>query len=255
MTDDVSRNRRRALVLLAGLALPVALLVAVVLLLVGLGPFAVILGLAAGAGAAVAAQRRATASVRGRTGARPADPVEHARLHNLVEGLCVAAGLTKPELLVIDDPAPNALVAGTSQQGAVLAVTTGLLASLDRIELEGVLAHELSHIRRADIVPATVAVTTIGLLAGPLPGLHQRLLDAALGERRSVLADVAAVEMTRYPPGLIAALEELATTGTAVGRDAPAMAHLWIGAPAGAPTGADASHPPLEERIATLREL
>lgn len=254
MTDDLTRNRRRSVLLLAGVAVPVALVVTLLLLAVGLGVIAVVLGLAAGAGAAAAARQTATATVLRRSGARPADPEAQARLHNVVDGLCVAAGITPPNLFVIEDPAPNALVAGTSPQDAVLAVTTGLLDTLDRIELEGVLAHELSLVKQGDIVPATIAVATAGLLAKPLPGLHRRVMEAVLGERRPVLADSAAVELTRYPPGLISALEALTDAGTTVRTQAPALDHLWL-APPSSVAGPEALHPALDERIATLREL
>src|SRR5687767_15327371 len=96
--------------------------------------------------------------------ARLADPVEHARLHNIVEGLCIAAGLPKPRVYVIDDAAPNAFATGRDPRHAAIAVTTGLLAKLDRVELEGVLAHELSHIKNYDILVSTLAVTLVGVL-------------------------------------------------------------------------------------------
>src|SRR3990170_4973231 len=96
--------------------------------------------------------------------ARPADPVEHARLHNLVEGLCIAGGLPKPRLYVVDDDAPNAFATGRDPRHAAVAVTTGLLAKLNRVELEGVLAHELSHIKNYDILVSTLAVTLVGVL-------------------------------------------------------------------------------------------
>src|SRR5690606_27485671 len=115
-----------------------------------------------------------------------------------------------------------------------------------------VLAHELSRIKQGDVGPATVAVTTAGLLAGPLPGLHRALLDRVLGDRAEVLADVAAVEMTRYPPGLIGALESLGATGTQVGASAPALDHLWVVPAARADAGS--TQFTLDERIDTLRE-
>src|SRR5687767_15746727 len=97
--------------------------------------------------------------------ARLADPVEHARLHNIVEGLCIAAGLPKPRVYVIDDPSPNAFATGRDPKHAAVAVTTGLLEKLNRVELEGVLAHELSHIKNYDILVSTLAVTMVGVIA------------------------------------------------------------------------------------------
>ncbi len=109
---------------------------------------------------------------------------------------------------MIDDGAPNAFATGRSPQHASVVVTTGLLDLLDRVELEGVLAHELSHIKNDDVVVATLAVTLVGLVT-------PQLVPSVVGHRREPSADVSAVEMTRYPPGLISALEKLRddTTG------------------------------------------
>ena len=97
--------------------------------------------------------------------AKPADPAEYARLHNVVEGLCIAAGLPKPRLYVIDDDAPNAFATGRNPQHAAIAVTTGLLAKMNRVESKAVLAHELSHIKNYDILVSTLAVTLVGVIA------------------------------------------------------------------------------------------
>ena len=99
------------------------------------------------------------------TGAKPADPNEYQRFHNLVEGLCIASGLPKPRLYVINDPAPNAFATGRNPKHAALAATTGLLGMMNRVELEGVIAHELSHVKNYDILAATVAVTAVGAIA------------------------------------------------------------------------------------------
>ena len=93
----------------------------------------------------------------------PADPQEYRRLYNLVEGLCIAGGLPKPRIYVVDDPAPNAFATGRNPKHAAIAVTTGLLEKMNRVELEGVLAHELSHIKNYDILVSTLAVTMVGV--------------------------------------------------------------------------------------------
>src|SRR5687768_4418514 len=97
--------------------------------------------------------------------ARPASPTTYARLHNLVEGLCIAAGLPKPRIYVIEDDAPNAFATGRDPRHAAVAVTTGLMEKLTRVELEGVLAHELSHVKNYDILVSTLAVTLVGVVA------------------------------------------------------------------------------------------
>jgi heat shock protein HtpX len=234
--------------------------------------------------------------------ARPADPVEFARLHNVVEGLCIAAGLPKPRIYVIDDVAPNAFATGRDPKHAAIAVTTGLLDKMNRVELEGVLAHELSHVKNYDILVSTIAVTLVGFIAlaadigirmlwwgggrgrdgdrdggGPaailaifgfvlliLAPLIAQLMQFAVSRRRESLADISAVELTRYPPGLISALEKLKEDQTVVHAHSRATAHLWIEQPL--PTTKEEgrlsrlnrlfdTHPPLEDRIAALREL
>src|SRR5690554_7395362 len=97
--------------------------------------------------------------------ARPADPQTYARLHNLVEGLCIASGVPKPRIYVIDDPSPNAFATGRNPKNAAVAFTTGLLEKMNRVELEGVVAHELSHIKNYDILVSTLAVTMVGVVA------------------------------------------------------------------------------------------
>ena len=235
--------------------------------------------------------------------ARPADPTTHARLHNLVEGLCIAAGLPKPRIYVIDDDAPNAFATGRSPRHAAVAVTTGLLDKLTRIELEGVLAHELSHIKNYDILVSTLAVTLVGAVAllsdfslrflwwggprhrddsragggGPMVALAAigfvllllaplvaKLMQATISRKREALADVSGVALTRYPPGLISALEKLRDDTTVVHSSSRATAHLWVESPlARTPDGGRRArvnrlfdtHPPLEERIQALKEL
>ncbi len=95
----------------------------------------------------------------------PANPVTYRRLHNLVEGLCIAAGLPKPELYVVHDPSPNAFATGRDPNHSAIAVTTGLLERMNRVELEAVLAHELAHIRSYDIRTQTIAVTAVGAIS------------------------------------------------------------------------------------------
>ena len=201
--------------------------------------------------------------------AQPADPVQYARYHNLVEGLCIASGLPKPRLYVVDDPAPNAFSTGRNPKHAAVAATTGLLDKMNRVELEGVLAHELSHIRNYDVLVMTLAVTMVGMIAllsdfflrfgwfmgggrrneedgGGLVGLAMAviglvllifapiiasLMQFAVSRRREYLADASGVQMTRYPPGLISALKKLEDDHTVTHFASKATAHLWIEEP------------------------
>jgi heat shock protein HtpX len=189
--------------------------------------------------------------VLGLSHARPASPDDEPRYHNLVEGLCVSAGLPKPELYVIDDDAPNSFATGRSPTHAAIVVTTGLLQKLSRMELEGVLAHELSHIRSNDVLVTSLGTALVGLPLMPAGPLGGRLLAGLVGRSRERDADIGGVRLTRYPPGLAAALEKLRRAGPGSLPVSRAMAHLWISSPLDADNGASR----LEARIAALRDM
>lgn len=133
--------------------------------------------------------------------------VDAERLTDLTEGMCAVLGLPVPQLRVLVDGAPNALVVGRRHEDAVVVVTAGLVNLLSRIELEAVIAHELAHVKRLDILTGTLSSTTLGQLFCSLGGA--RSADWLLGSHREIGADLAGVATTRYPPGLIAALERL----------------------------------------------
>ena len=253
--ERVAANRRRATWMAVVFAVVVAVVVGVVGWLVGLELLAlvpaVVLAVLLVWSANAACERVALKSI----GAAPSPPDRDLRLHNLVEGLCVAAGLPKPRLHVVDDAALNACAVGRGPRTASVVVTRGLLESMDRIELEAVLAHELARVRDHDTLPATLAVVMVGFpaLAGPIGRPFRPLVRAGmrrcLGPGRTFEADVAAVDLTRYPPGLIAALQRIQETGSAVGSASEATAPLWIAPALGG------GEPALELRIAALREL
>ncbi|MDP9402351.1 MAG: M48 family metalloprotease [Actinomycetota bacterium] len=256
LDDQVTRNKRRAALIVAGFVLAVTAGISLFGLLIGAGAAALVVAVVAAAALALAASWKADALALAMSDARPADPVAHARLHNLVEGLCMTAGLPKPRVHVIDDAALNAFATGRSPRHAAIAVTTGLTETMNRIELEGVLAHELSHVKNHDIAVSTLVVALLGPVALLLPVPTARLIEMAVGRRREALADLAGVAVTRYPPGLIAALEKLREGTTVVRSGSRATAHLWLACPVAGKDGRRfETHPPLEERIAVLREL
>ena len=269
MYDQIARNKRRTFVMLAAFVVLIGgVAVALGFLLkagVAIVPIAIVIAIAMAWGSYFASDKIALAASR----ARPADGPEYARYHNLVEGLCIAAGLPKPRLYVVDDPAPNAFATGRNPKHAALAVTTGLLEIMNRVELEGVLAHELSHIRNYDILVTTVAVTAVGAVALMadlgmrfmwfggrsdrrdnndsggiglilvilsfalliLAPFAAQLMQFAMSRRRELLADVSGVELTRYPPGLISALKKLKGDQAVVHHATRATAQLWIESP------------------------
>ena len=267
--------------------------------LLGYGPVGLVIAVVVAGGLAFGSYWKSDAIALSMSRAQPASVEEYPRLHNIIEGLCIAGGLPKPRLYVVQDDAPNAFATGRDPKHAAIAVTTGLLQKMNRIELEAVLAHELSHVKNYDILVSTLAVTMVGAVAllsdigiramffgggrrnrdnnggGSillvvalvflvLAPIVARVMQLAVSRRRETLADFSAVELTRYPPGMVAALEKLRDDQTVVGSGSRATAHLWIEQPmARTPDEGSFSklnnlfdtHPPLEERIAALREL
>lgn len=301
MFDLIRANKRKSVALIAIFVILLVAVGAAIGVLIGHGPIATLIALIfAGAMAAVSYWKADAIALRV-SRAVPADPEEYRRLHNLVEGLCIASGLPKPRVYVVIDPAPNAFATGRDPKHAAIAVTTGLLEKMNRVELEGVLAHELSHIRNYDILVSTLVVTLVGSIAiltdlgirmmwwnggrvrrdgdrndsgNPLALLGfallifapilAKLIQAAVSRKRETLADVSACQMTRYPPGLISALEKLRDDSTVTHSASTATAHLWIEQPMSGVADRGRlgrlhamfdTHPPLDERIELLREL
>lgn len=223
------------------------------------------------------------------TGAKPATREQYFDLYTVTENLSIAAGLPMPKLYVIDDPAPNAFATGRNKEHAAVAVTTGLLERLDRSELEGVVAHELSHIGNRDTLLMTVVVVLVGFIAmlsdlflrsqwfgggrdrdnkagnilmlvgillAILSPIIATLIKLAISRRREFLADASGALLTRYPEGLASALEKISSYGGPIQRVSNATAHLFISNPFG--SGARSisklfmTHPPVEERIKAL---
>ncbi|MBM3800303.1 MAG: M48 family metallopeptidase [Actinobacteria bacterium] len=301
MFDAIRSNKRRSAFLVAGFVLFVVAVGAVVGYLSGGGPFSLLISAVIALAIAWGSYWKSDSIALAVSRAKPADPETYQRLHNLVEGLCIASGLPKPRVYVIEDIAPNAFATGRNPRHAAIAVTTGLLDQMSRVELEGVIAHELSHIRNYDILVSTIAVTLVGTVAimtdlairmmwwnggrarragdrndsgNPLAlfgfvllllsPLIARAMQAAVSRRRETLADISACQMTRYPPGLISALEKLKADTTATHSASMATAHMWIEQPLSGVRDEGRlgwfhrmfdTHPPLDERIALLKEL
>ena len=200
---------------------------------------------------AVVAYLYADRVVLGLSHARPVSIDDEPRYHNLVEGLCVSAGLPKPDLYVIDDDIPNSFATGRNPNHAAVVVTSGLLGRLSRMELEGVLAHELAHIRNHDTLVTGLGTALVALPLLPAGSLSASVLRALVGRGRERDADISGVRLTRYPPGLAAALEKLRQDQAAGLSTSRATAHLWISSPLDAVDGAGR----LDGRIAALRDM
>ncbi len=185
------------------------MLVGIVVAVVGIALIDVIAGVVAGAAigivVAVATWRSATPALVRALHAEPADEDDYARVFNMVEGLCASMGLALPTVCVVEDDARGAVTLGRRRQLAVLVITSGLVDALDPVQLEGVLAHELVHVKCADIVPATMAAAIALPFASVVPGTAN-LVHALGGRGREFRTDQQAVRVTRYPPGLREAL-------------------------------------------------
>ena len=233
--------------------------------------------------------------VAGATGAHPAERKQYPRLFHVIETVAIAAGLPQPPpVYVVDDPAPNAFAAGRSPDKAYVCVSTGLLNLMDERELEGVIAHELSHIRNRDVRLMSLVAVLVGVVAllsdfllrisffggGRRSGGSTGAIAFALGlaalliapvaavliqlcvsRRREYLADASAAEITGDAEGLALALRKLQIDQTSNAHASRAVAHLYIENPQNQATGVSTAfrglfdtHPPLEARIAALED-
>jgi heat shock protein HtpX len=263
---EIRRNKLRTAVILLAFIVLIAVAGTAVDLLLGFGVAGVIVALVIAAILGFVSYYNSDKVALAAARARPADGPEYQRYHNLVEGLCIAAGLPKPRLYVVDDPAPNAFATGRNPKHAALAVTTGLLEEMNRVELEGVIAHELSHVKNYDILASTVAVIAVGAVAllaniglrfwifggnrdeGDDGGLGiilaiasiallilapiaAQMMQFAMSRKRELLADATGVQLTRYPPGLCSALKKLQSDQAVIRHANHATAQLWIESP------------------------
>ncbi len=226
-------------------------------------------------------------------GAKPLAHEESPEIYHLVENLAITAGLPLPKIYLIDDSAPNAFATGRDKNHAVVAVTRGLVERLDKNELEGVIAHELSHIGNRDILLQTVVVTLVGFVAilsdmftrsliwggrrddreggggwlmivgivlMILSPIIATLIQLAISRRREFLADASGALLTRYPEGLASALKKISAYGQPLTHASTATAHLYISNPFGS-AGMKGmaklfmTHPPVEERIKALDNM
>jgi heat shock protein HtpX len=299
--EQIAANKRRTVVLFV---LAIALLAGVgyVLgLLTQSGPtglvIALVIAVAMSIGSYLYGDRIVLASTRAKEVTREEVP----RLHNLVEGLAIAAGIPKPRVWIVPESAPNAYATGRDPEHSHVAVTQGLLDTMNRVELEGVLGHEMAHIVDRDILVGTVVATLVGaavllseffmrswwwggfrgrrggdsgggaasavifavgfllLILAPIFG---QLIRLAVSRNREYLADAQGAMLTRYPPGLIAALQKLQAAPTAMHSANNATAHLWLNQPSrfegeriGTMERLFSTHPPMSERIRRLQEM
>lgn len=289
---SVRDNKIQSYFIVLGFLLIVTLFIYFVCYLMDLGPYSLVIAFIFSAATSIISYYNCDKLVLAMNGARPATQEQDQLISTLLDGLCIASGLPRPKLYVINDPSPNAFATGRNPQNAVICVTTGLLERMDKYELEGVLAHELSHIKNYDILLSTVIsvfagfvvmvsdftlrygfrrkrdsedknpiegiLLIVGLIFVILSPLFTKLIQLAVSRKREYLADATAVEFTRNPNGLISALKKLQNDDSSMQNVSNATAHMYISEPVKAKrekTDIFSTHPPLSERIARLEHI
>ena len=222
-------------------------------------------------------------------GAHQIDKADNPRLYRIVENLAITTGMPMPKVYLVDDPAPNAFATGRDPDHAAVAATTGLLEIMTDSELEGVMAHEMAHVKNFDIRVTTIVfglVVVVGIIADVLArmaffgGMRRNngggnpliivvgiaamilapvlaaLIQAAVSRQREYLADATGALTTRHPEALASALEKLAEYGRPLKKQQASMAHLWMADPIkpGVIDRMFQTHPPIEDRVARLLE-
>jgi heat shock protein HtpX len=294
MYHQISRNKRNSVIVIVGF-LAVWLLAGFIIGGLGFGDTTgAIVGAVAlsvlGVLAALYAYYFGSSTVLSAMGAQEANPGQFQQLYNIVQTLSIGSGLPVPKVYIINDPSPNAFATGRDPQHASVTVTTGLLQMMNREELEGVLAHEMSHVRNYDVRLLLVVTTMIGMAAlissafwnGALRFRSRNsqailvvfaigiiftliafvvgpLMQLALSRQRESLADVSGVDLTRNPVGLINALKKIAANDTPPARFNHAVAAMCIDNPTEHHGNffnhLFDTHPPIEERIAALEKI
>jgi heat shock protein HtpX len=220
-------------------------------------------------------------------GAHQIEKKDNPRLWRTVENLAITEGMPMPKVYIIDDPAPNAFATGRNPQHAIVCATTGLLDMMDDQELQGVMAHELGHVKNYDIRVSMIAfamvavvgiladtlwriswfrdsdedssplVMVLGVVAMILAPLIAALIQMAISRKREYLADATGALTTRYPEGLASALEKIGAHGSALRKQNTSTAHLFFANPLKGKSIASlfSTHPPVEERVKRLRDM
>jgi heat shock protein HtpX len=299
--EAIAQNKRRSILLIAGATLLLGAVGFGLGYLFSSGIVGLVVAIVIAAGLSIGSYRYGDRVVLASTRAREVTQEQEPRLHNVVEGISLAAGIPKPRVYVVPEQAPNAFATGRDPEHSSIAVTQGLLDMMNRVELEGVVAHEMSHVLDRDILFGTIVATlvgavvilsefflrwflwggfagrrsndsnggaigliglAIGLVLLILAPLFGQIIKFAVSREREYLADAQGAMLTRYPPGLISALEKISQSPTAMRSANNATAHLWLSQPSRVP-GEDTSrlerlfstHPPLADRIRRLQEM
>lgn len=296
MYEDIRKNKIRTGVIVSVFLVVITLIVYYICIAFDLGPTSIVIALLFSSISAFLSYYNCDKIVLASCRARPATKEEDQKLVNILEGLTISAGLsTPPRLYVVEDAQPNAFATGRNPENAVICVTTGLLEKLEYYELEGVVAHELGHIKNYDIrLSAVVSVMVglvvmladwmtrsffwrgldddhdsksggimliIGLIFLIISPIFAKLMQLAVSRRREFLADATAAQLTRNPDGLISALQKIDSDPNQLHTASSATAHMYIAEPFRKENGKKrktnwfSTHPNTEDRIEALRNL
>ncbi len=295
MYDQIANNKRKSFFLILFFLCLIFALAWLLGELTNLGPQGLILAIIIAVALTFGSYYSSDKIVLAISKARPVTKKEYPHLYNVVEGLAIAAGLPKPRCYIIDDTAPNAFATGRNPKNSVVVVTTGLLQKLNRAELEGVIAHEMAHIKNYDILVMTLTVVMVGVVAllsdwilrtflwggrrrsskdggnigmiivvvglvlAIFSPLIAQLIRLAVSRKREFLADANGAFLTRYPPGLASALKKLDADREPLEAANKATAHLYIVNPLkeikGNVNKLFSTHPPIKERVAALEKM
>ncbi|MGZ8597019.1 MAG: M48 family metalloprotease [Actinomycetota bacterium] len=301
MHEQIASNKRRSVLLVVGAFVFFGVVGMALGYVFGTGVGGLVIALVVATVLSISSYLYGDRLVLASSRAREVTAQDEPRLHNLVEGLAIAAGIPKPRIYVVPEQAPNAFATGRDPEHASIAVTQGLLATMNRVELEGVIGHELAHVLDRDMLLGTIVATLVGAVVlmseflmrswfwggvggrrgndnngGPatlilfgigfalmvIAPLAGEIIKRAVSRNREFLADAQVAMLTRYPPGLAAALRKIAASPTAMHSANNATAHLWLSQPSrikgeklGPMEKIFATHPPISERIQRLEEM
>lgn len=270
MHEQIASNKRKSVLLVIGAFVFFGGVGAAIGYIFGTGITGLVIALVVATVLSVTSYLYGDKLVLASSRAREVSAADEPRLHNLVEGLAIAAGIPKPRIYVVPEQAPNAFATGRDPEHASIAVTEGLLAIMDRVELEGVIGHELAHVLDRDMLLGTIVATLVGAVVlmaeflmrswlwgglggrrgndsngGPatlvlfgvgfalmvLAPIAGQVIKSAVSRNREFLADAQGAMLTRYPPGLASALRKIGASPTAMHSANNATAHLWLSQP------------------------
>lgn len=291
MFENIKKNKIKTGIIVSIFILMITLIVYYICMAFDLGTVSILIALAVSIISAIISYYNCDKIVLSMNNARPATEEEFKKLNNILDALMISSGLGyRPKLYVVDDAQPNAFATGRNPEHSVICVTTALLNRLDYYEIEGVLAHELSHIANYDIRLSAVItvmvglvvmlsdmftrsfiyrrrdnerenngnaiIMVVGLICLILSPIFAKLLQLAVSRRREYLADATAIQFTRNPEGLISALEKISADPNELSTASNATAHMYISEPFKKKTSSwFSTHPPVEDRIEALKNL